>query len=73
MDLFRTFRTKGAFFDKEAIILASFAVVCPIIGSLLWILQKHSNWYYPFFLIGILLFICWATFIEQHFDIVYTP
>ncbi len=35
--------------------------------------QRRSNWYYPFFLIGILLFICWATFIERHFDIVYIP
>lgn len=74
MNHFRTSRTKEAFLFKDATILTSFTVIYPILGILLlWLLQRRSNWYYPFFLIGILLFICWATFIERHFDIVYIP
>lgn len=74
MNHFKTSRTKEAFSFQHAIMLTSFAVICPILGIfLLWILQKRSNWYYPFCLIGILLFICWATFVERHFEIVYIP
>lgn len=74
MNNLRTSRTKETFLFKDAIILTLFAVTCPILGVLLlWLLQRHSNWYYPFFLIGILLFICWTTFIAQHFDIMYIP
>lgn len=74
MSYFRTSRTKEAFLFKDAIILTSFTVICPILRILpLWLLQRLSNWYYPFLLIGILLFICRVTFIERHFDIVYIP
>ena len=74
MNHFRTSRTKEAFLFKDAIILTSFTVICPILRILpLWLLQRLSNWYYPFLLIGILLFICRVTFIERHFDIVYIP
>lgn len=74
MSHFRTSRTKEAFLFKDAIILTSFTVICTILRILpLWLLQRLSNWYYPFLLIGILLFICRVTFIERHFDIVYIP
>lgn len=74
MGHFKTSRTKEAFLFKDAIILTSFTVICPILRILpLWLLQRLSNWYYPFLLIGILLFICRVTFIERHFDIVYIP
>lgn len=74
MNHFETSRTKEAFLFKDAFNLTLFTVICPILGILiLWLLQRYSNWYYPFFLIGILLFICWTTFMEQHFDIIYIP
>ncbi len=74
MNHFKTSRTKEAFLFKDAFILTLFTVICPILGiPLLWLLQRQSNWYYPFCLTGILLFICWITFVEQHFDIVYKP
>lgn len=74
MNHFRTSRTKEAFLFKDAIILTSFTVICPVLGlPFLGLLRRRSNWYYPFFLIGILLFICWAAFMERHLDIVYIP
>lgn len=74
MNHFKASRTKEAFLFRDAFILTLFTVICPLLGILLlWLLQKRSKWYYPFCLIGILLFIYWTTFIEQHFDIVYIP
>lgn len=46
----------------------------PPLGILgMYALRKKSKWYYLFFSIGILVFICWCAFIARHFKIVYIP
>lgn len=68
------FRQKRNFNLNNGILATFFTAFCPIFGVLIiWIFKKESKLYYLFFITGLYLFYCWASYVNNHFEIVYKP